>query len=431
MRVSTDNKADDFVLYGLDFLNNLFKNYKPLDFSVRFWEGTTWGLCQEKKPNFVLVIKHPGALRRMFLKGDQLSLGEAFIYDDFDVEGDIEASFRIAEHLASKSLRMTERIRLGRQLLRFPIGGQLPMRESAAHPRGRLHSQKRDAEAVTYHYNIPSKFFSLWLDREMSYSCGYFQSPKDSLDDAQAKKIDYVCRKLRLNAGELLLDIGCGWGTTILHAVKKFGVRALGITLSAPQAEWANERIREAGLEKLCRVEVADYRDMNDWGRFNKIVSIGMVEHVGLRKLTDYFRRAYALLQPQGLFLNHGITQKPGQNLLPGPSFIDHYVFPDGELLPISNTLRSAEKSGFEVWDVEALQQHYSLTLRHWLRRLEDAHSEALKLIDETTFRIWKLFMAGSAFQFSKGFLNVHQTLLAKTKQGESGLPLTRADWYV
>jgi cyclopropane-fatty-acyl-phospholipid synthase len=212
--------------------------------------------------------------------------------------------------------------------------------------------------------------------------------------------------------------------------VRNFGVTGLGITLSAPQAEWANRIIREAGLEQKARVEVADYRDLDELEGFEKVVSVGMVEHVGLRGLSDYFKRVHALLKPRGLFLNHGITQQSGQAVYTGPSFIDHYVFPDGELIPISTTLRSAERCGFEVRDVESLREHYRLTLQHRVRRLEKAHNEAVLLTNETTYRIWRLFMAGSAHQFGKGFLNIHQTLLAKPEQGKSGLPLTRSDWY-
>jgi cyclopropane-fatty-acyl-phospholipid synthase len=366
----------------------------------------------------------------MFLRGDQLSLGEAYIFDDFDLEGDMESAFRVVEYLGQRSSRLTEKVRLGRQLLRLPRGNKMQGQKPPAHLKGRLHSSQRDAEAVTYHYNTPSQFFRLWLDREMCYSCAYFQSPGESLDAAQERKMDHICRKLCLKPGEVLLDIGCGWGSMVIHAARKFGVQALGVTLSAPQAEWANARIREAGLENDCRVEVADYRDLNDWSRFDKIVSIGMVEHVGLKNLADYFRRAHDLLKPGGLFLNHGITQKPGPNFLPGPSFVDRYVFPDGELVPISNTLRLAEKNGFEVRDVEAMREHYCLTLRHWVDRLERRHARTLRLVNEATYRIWRLFMAASAYQFNKGRLNVHQTLLAKPNNGESGLPLTRSEWY-
>jgi cyclopropane-fatty-acyl-phospholipid synthase len=430
MRVSTCEKKEPLLQTALDFIDNLFVDYDPLDFSVRFWEGTTWGLSEAERPDFTLVIKHPGSLRRMFLRADQLSLGESFIYDDFDVEGDMEASFRFADYLHRRSLRIGDRLRLGRQVLRMPGGSQMEGRHSRARPVGLMHSRRRDAEAVTYHYNIKSEFYRLWLDRRMSYSCGYFQSPDENLDEAQAKKMAYVCRKLRLRPGERLLDIGCGWGSMVLSAARDFGVTVLGITLSGPQAEWANERIREAGLEKRCRVEVADYRDIDDWGAFDKLVSIGMFEHVGLKHLDDYFRRAYALLKPRGVFLNHGISQQYGTTIYNGPSFIDHYVFPDGELFPISTTLHSAEKSGFEVRDVESLREHYRLTLQHWVQRLEKAHDEAKRLTDEATYRIWRLFMAGSAHQFGQGILNLHQTLLVKPEKGASGLPLTRSDWY-
>ncbi len=208
-------------------------------------------------------------------------------------------------------------------------------------------------------------------------------------------------------------------------------MEALGITLSEPQAEWANRRIREEGLEDRARVEVLDYREVTDWEGFDKLVSVGMFEHVGEALLPTYFEQAFKLLKPGGVFLNHGIA-RDFHNVPSGkPSFTDRYVFPDGELVPISTTLHHAEAVGFEVRDVESLREHYALTLRHWVRRLEAHHDEAVALVGETTYRVWRLFMSGSAYGFDRGHQSVYQSLLVKRDaQGRSGLPLTRKDWY-
>lgn len=295
---------------------------------------------------------------------------------------------------------------------------------------GRRHSKARDRRAVTYHYDVPGEFYALWLDQRMVYSCAYFATPDEDLDAAQERKLDLICRKLRLRRGEKLLDIGCGWGRLIIHAARRYGVEALGITLSEPQAELANERIRRAGLEDRCRVEVRDYREIEDWGAYDKLVSVGMFKHVGEARLAVYFSRAYRLLRPGGVFLNHGISRNPGTPERRGPTFISRHVFPDGELVPIGTTLSAAEGRGFEVRDVESPREHYVLTLGHWVRRLEDNAEEARRIVDETTYRVWRLYMSGSAHGFRTGRINVYQALLVRPDRGESGLPLTRADWY-
>jgi cyclopropane-fatty-acyl-phospholipid synthase len=254
--------------------------------------------------------------------------------------------------------------------------------------------------------------------------------PDDDLDTAQGRKLEYICRKLRLRPGERLLDIGCGWGGLVLYAAQHFGVDAYGITLSEPQAELAQQRIQQAGLAERCRVEVRDYRDVNSPDSFDKIVSVGMFEHVGEALLRTYFQQAWRVLRPGGVFLNHGIARNMAVPALLKDSFALHYVFPDGELVPISATLRAAEESGFEVRDVESLREHYMLTLRHWVRRLEEHADEARRLTGDVTYRIWRLYMSGAAHGFRTGTSNIYQALLAKPAQGESGLPLTRADWY-
>jgi cyclopropane-fatty-acyl-phospholipid synthase len=268
----------------------------------------------------------------------------------------------------------------------------------------------------------------------MAYSCAYFQSLDDDLDTAQERKLDYLCRKLRLYAGQRLLDIGCGWGALVIHAAKHFGVRAEGITLSKPQAEWARERIAEAGLASEAKIELRDYREIaiNGCELYDAIVSVGMAEHVGCEGLQDYFAAARRALKPGGVFLNQAI----GENIVARPdnrngSFIEQYVFPDGDIPPLPVMLSAAEFAHFEIRDVENLREHYALTLRHWLRRLEAHHNDALRFVDEATYRVWRLYLAGSAHGFRRGHLAVYQTLLAKLDpSGQNNLPLTRDDWY-
>jgi cyclopropane-fatty-acyl-phospholipid synthase len=271
----------------------------------------------------------------------------------------------------------------------------------------------------------------------MVYSCAYFKSPSDPLDIAQEQKLDYICRKLRLRAGQRLLDIGCGWGALVIHAAKHFGVHAEGITLSESQAEWARSRILESGLENKAKIELRDYREIAAKGAefFDAIVSIGMAEHVGRERLPDYFATAHRALKPGGVFLNQAIGKdiiaRPGEPEGFGGSFIEEYVFPDGDIPPLPILLRAAESSGFEIRDVENLREHYALTLRHWLRRLESHHDEELRFVDEATYRVWRLYIAGSAHGFRSGHIAVYQTLLAKLgPSGQTHLPLTRDDWY-
>src|SRR5205807_2657592 len=273
------------------------------------------------------------------------------------------------------------------------------------------------------------------LDPRMIYSCAYFISQDDDLDAAQECKLDYLCCKLRLRPGQRLLDIGCGWGALVIHAAKHFGVRAEGLTLSEPQAEWARARIAETGLINEATIDLRDYREISSDGsqRYDAIVSVGMAEHVGREKLPDYFSAVHRALKPGGVFLNQAI----GEGVVARPdnrdgSFIEQYVFPGGDIPPLPIMLRAAESAGFEIRDVENLREHYALTLRHWLRRLEMHHAEALSFVDEATYRVWRLYLAGSAHGFRRGHIAVYQTLLAKLdSSGQTELPLTREDWYI
>lgn len=416
------------ITVSIDFLDHLFAGYTRHDFRVRLWDGSSWG--KAVTPRFTLVLKHPGALRAMFLSATELSLGEAYIYDDFDIEGDIEAAVELGDYLLAQENGFIKNLHLASILGKLPATGRPRLVARVGKLHGSLHSKGRDRQAVSYHYDLPPEFYALFLDPQMMYSCAYFENASDDLDKAQEQKLDYLCRKLRLSSGERLLDVGCGWGGLVLHAAKCYGVQAHGITLSAHQAEYARRRIQEEGLQDRCIVEVRDYRDLELRDHFDKIVSVGMFEHVGEDHLPAYFKQAWQLLRPGGVFLNHGIAYS-ATHRRPAASFIDKYVFPDGDLVPISTTLRIAEHAGFEVRDVESLREHYGLTLHHWVQRLENHADEARRLMDDVTYRIWRLYMAGTAHSFRVGRTNLYQSLLAKPLRGRTGLPLTRRDWYV
>lgn len=405
---------------------------RPTGVGVRLWNGIAWP-DDEPRP-VTLALKHPGALRAMFLPGTEIGVAEAYLYGDVDIEGDLERVFDAADVLMARVGDWRARLTLARDLLRLPKGvTPRTTRRGRARLRGRRHSIERDRAAIRYHYDVSNDFYRLWLDERMVYSCAYFRSENATLDDAQAQKLDYVCRKLRLRPGQRLLDIGCGWGGLVMWAAERYGVDATGITLSQPQAELANRRIAAAGLADRCRVEVLDYRQVPGKECYDALVSVGMFEHVGEALLPEYFRRAWTLLRPGGPFLNHGIACRAGASTVgQHSSFNNVYVFPDGELVPINTTLRAAEGAGFEVRDVESLREHYARTLRHWARRLEASHDEALQFVDEVTYRVWRLFMAGSAHGFASGRLNVYQALLVRPDAaGTSGQPLTREDWYL
>ncbi len=418
-------------------LSEIFADCLLEKVGVRLWDGTRWPDDQPRATT--LALKHPGALGQMFLPGTEVGLAEAYLHNDFDIEGDIEAAFEIGDFLLGRLNDWRKKLKLGGLLIALrERNGRSAMRRAVRQLlpriRGKRHSPERDRRAVTFHYDVSNDFYCLWLDRQMVYSCAYFRSPSDDLDVAQEQKLDYICRKLRLRAGQRLLDIGCGWGALVIHAAKHFGVRTDGITLSKPQAEWGRTQIAKAGLGNLAKIELRDYREIVAYGRepYDAIVSVGMAEHVGRERLVDYFTAAHRALKPGGVFLNQAI----GEDIIARPdnrdgSFIEQYVFPDGDIPPLPIMLGAAESSGFEIRDVENLREHYALTLQHWLRRLEAHHDEALRSVDETTYRIWRLYIAGSGHGFRSGHIAVYQTLLGKLdSSGQTKLPLTRDDWY-
>ncbi len=419
---------EEFEKISEEIIKRVLKGVPDFPVAVELWNGKR--VFNPPKVKTVIRINAPWALRKMFLKMSDLSLAEGYIYQDVDIDGDIFAMFPFIEWLSERKFSTSEKLKLAQMLLKLPTKKEYE-RLCAAELDGEVHSKERDKKAIEYHYDVSNEFYKCFLDKNLVYSCAYFRSYEDSLDKAQEQKIDYICRKLRLKPGEKLLDIGCGWGALVIHAAKNYGVNAVGITLSKNQAEYANERIKREGISQKCKVIVADYRDMDEWNSYDKIVSVGMFEHVGQKNALLYFEQMFKLLKERGVFLNHAISVEFREFGKPASQFIRKYVFPDGELLPIYLTIQKAEEAGFEVRDVEALREHYTLTLMHWVKRLEKNRERAVEVAGEERFRIWRLYMAASAYNFMRNKIGVYQSLLVKTaKDGTSGFPLTREDWY-
>jgi cyclopropane-fatty-acyl-phospholipid synthase len=375
-----------------------------------------------------------------------MSIVESYIAGDVDIEGSMEAASNLGDAIGGRLRSPFAVAQLVRRVLGLPGQQEDDLADirfpEQARKLGARHAPVRDAAAIHYHYDVGNNFYKLWLDRRMVYSCAYFRSADDSLDAAQEAKLDLICRKLRLKPGERLLDIGCGWGGLIMYAAEHYGVDATGITLSENQASLAKERIEKAGLANRCRVAIRDYRTLNAGDAYDKISSVGMIEHVGASHLPVYFDSAFRALKPGGLFMNHGIVslseprpravrEKIFRKFWRADAFIDTYVFPDGKLTAADDVIAAAEGAGFEVRDVESLREHYAMTLRHWVRGLEEKSEDAVALVGNHHFRIWRLYMAASANAFTKAAINVIQTLLAKPDaNGRSNIPLTREDLY-
>jgi len=296
------------------------------------------------------------------------------------------------------------------------------------------HTRNRDKQNISYHYDLSNDFYDLWLDQAKVYSCAYYENGTENIDQAQSKKLDHICRKLILKPGERLLDIGCGWGALIFKAVEEYGVEAWGITLSEHQYEYVVNQISERGLASRAHVQLMDYRDLPADLSFDKIASVGMFEHVGKRHLSEYFEKIHSLLKPDGLVMNHGITfvQLNSGGLGSGISdFIEDYVFPGGELTHVSTVTEALAKSGLEPLDLENLRPHYGKTLWEWVDRLEANQVEVIRLIGEKNYRIWRIYMAGSAFSFDHNWLALFQIVAGKPKvDGSLNYPFNRKHVY-
>jgi len=388
-------------------------------------------------PAFTLVLRDPMLLRKLITTRSPVLLADAYFRGQIDVEGDLYSALALKGHFEGLSLPWRDKLSmlldawsLPKRSYSRPKPADSTLARIAQHFDHR-HSRKSDRAAIAFHYDVSNDFYALWLDTERVYSCAYFETAQDSLDQAQRNKLDHICHKLRLQANDRLLDIGCGWGALVCWAAKHYGVRAHGITLSQQQLDYARQRIAAEGLEDQVTVELRDYRDLEGVAVYDKVSSVGMFEHVGLANLPAYLATVQRVLRPGGLFLNHGITHdEEGWNQTVATEFINRYVFPDGEFDCVSNIQLGMERAGFEIQDVEALRRHYALTLRHWVQRLEDKREAALREVDEPTYRVWRLYMAACALEFEAGGTGIYQ-ILASRRGAEALLPLTRKELYL
>jgi cyclopropane-fatty-acyl-phospholipid synthase len=404
--------------------------------TVQFWDGSVLEGDPPADPlsgtrsASVVVARDRRALAHLLHDPGQIGLARAWIDGSLTACGDLEDVLATRNVFDDVHLSLRDRLLLtlaaaraaGLAVLRRP-----PVPSIEAAPTGRRHSLARDRTAVRHHYDISNDFYRLVLGPSMTYSCAYFASERDTLEEAQEHKLDLICRKLRLAPGERFLDIGCGWGSLVLHAAANYGVNAVGVTLSEAQARLACGQVRARGLGDRVEIRVADYRELVD-APFDKIASVGMYEHVGRSELDRYVQTAAGLLRPGGLFLNHGIA-RVASNPPTAPTFISRYVFPDGELHPVADLMRSMQMAGLEVRDVESLREHYPLTLRRWVSNLLNREAEAERLVGAERARTWHLYMLASANAFDNAELGVYQVLGAR-HGGPHGLPLTRAELF-
>jgi len=369
------------------------------------WNGQQYDFSNQP-PEVTLKVPQASALTSL-LNPSLANLGEAYVEGKIEVEGAVKNVIRIANDLAANTLAPEGA--LGRIV------------------RSVTHTKKKDAEAIHYHYDVSNDFYKLFLDQRMVYSCAYFENGDEDLDTAQLKKIDHILDKIRLQPGQTLLDIGCGWGALVLRAAEKYGAKCLGITLSQNQYDEARERVARAGLADRIEIRLQDYRDVT--GTFDRITSVGMFEHVGIKNLPLYFRQVNNLLAEDGLVMNHGITTTDinnGDSPYGAGEFIDKYVFPAGELPHISTVLRTMQEGGLEAFDIENLRRHYARTCSLWADNFE-ANTEAIrKVTDEKHYRIWRVYLAGSAYGFERDWISLYQVVCTKADTSAQSLPWSR-----
>ncbi|MEX0620769.1 MAG: cyclopropane-fatty-acyl-phospholipid synthase family protein [Solirubrobacterales bacterium] len=397
----------------------------PLPSAVRFWDGSELGPGEPGSTEDTIVIRNRRGLTYAVMRPDQLGIGRGWVSGDIDLEGDLYRVMAAGSKLYGFDFTAREKLEALRIAARLGVIRIPPPKPPSVEARvgGRLHSLGRDREAIQHHYDVSNDFYRMILGPTMVYSCAYFESPDDSLEEAQIRKLDVICRKLRLQPGDRMLDIGCGWGSLMIHAATNYGARAVGVTLSEEQAEFARRRVVDAGLSDRCEVRIQDYREVTD-GPYNKIVSVGMFEHVGSSQLDRYMQTVTNLGSPGGLALHHGICRVHEEDEAPN-TFIQRYVFPDGELHKVATVVEAAERAGQEVRELESMREHYALTLRHWVDNLASNRDAAIAEVGAERERVWRLYMTASALAFERGDVSIHQLLVA-IPGGQHSLELAR-----
>ncbi len=427
------------------FVSSIFSNELP--FRVEAYDGSVAEPSVSSPANDITIkILSRDALTRVLTHPGELGLARAYVAGDIDVDGDLDALFELSVPPLHQILKVNN---LRSLLSVVGVSALKPIAPPSieASQRGVLHSRSRDKQAISHHYDVSNRFYEMVLGPSMTYSCAVFSSPQDSLELAQQRKVDLVARKLGLEPGMRLLDVGCGWGAMAIHAAKTYGASVVGVTLSAPQQRYATEQAQLAGVADLVEFRLQDFRDVND-GPFDAISSIGMSEHVGRRSLTTYTQGLFDLLRPGGRFLNHAIGRPASFDEDPQPSkaaetsrqlqialgmrgpskngspFIERYVFPDGELHEVGTLVSVFQNHGFEVRHLESLREHYALTLRYWVDNLTKRFDEAVEVVGVQRARVWRLYMSGSAVGFERRHLEIHQILCVRPLDGSSELPL-------
>ncbi len=414
---------DCFSKIGAEIISTILTDYQG-DIAFRLWDGTfIYGTIDAR---CIVFIKQPGVLRDLILHRDLLRLADSYLTGAIQIDGDLESLFDLKTHLLNLDLSLGARLHLLRQALRLPKQAR---KKTTRSWRASRRAHRNSPASIAHHYDVGNDFYRLWLDPEMVYSCAYFNHADQPLAEAQQDKLDYLCRKLRLQPGQTLLDIGCGWGALALWAARYYGVQVHGITLSQEQYQTARARVQTACLEDQVNIELLDYRDLPDDAHYDRVVSVGMFEHIGVNNFATYFGTVRRVLKPGGLFLNHGITSETGWQRTPLTRFMNRYIFPDGELARISDVTDAMERAGFEPLDVESLRRHYALTLRSWVAALEAKREEAIEYSSEVTYRLWRLYMTGCAYYFDEGSIGLHQ-VLAGHKHARQPVSLRRDDLY-
>ncbi|RAY10819.1 SAM-dependent methyltransferase [Actinomadura craniellae] len=380
-------------------------------------------------------VRSPYAVSYLVYSSGALGLARAYVAGYLDVRGDMYTALSRMQQVFD-DVSLADRLRIVREvagdpLLRAAVSRRLPPppQEVSTGRSFLRHTKRRDARAISHHYDVSNTFYEWVLGPSMAYTCACYPRPDATLEEAQYHKFDLVARKLALQPGMRLLDVGCGWGGMVMHAARHYGVKALGVTLSKQQAEWAQKAIAESGLSELAEVRHLDYRDVTEHD-FDAISSIGLTEHIGQANLPSYFSFLYGRLKPGGRLLNHTITRPDNtQASIRKEGFINRYVFPDGELEGPGLILSEMHDAGFEVRHEENLREHYAMTLAGWCRNLDDHWDEAVAEVGEGTARVWRLYMAGCRLGFEQNWIQLHQTLGVRLgDDGRSGFPL-RPDW--